>query len=140
MSEIDSKSVNRRAFLRVPSAMPCKLICLMPDGSLPEEGWVDAEIVEIGGGGARIRTELTVRMGCVLSIRLPLPDTGRTIKLLARVVGATNRAPARQVAVKFVGLSEGDRGLLIRHVFATQISMTKSLHRQRDKGDGREAR
>jgi c-di-GMP-binding flagellar brake protein YcgR len=138
MNEIDSKSINRRAFLRVPSAMPCRLICLRPDGSLPEEGWVDAEIVELGGGGARILTDLSVTTDCVLSIRLPIPDTGPTIRLSARVVAIHAEAPVRQVAVKFVGISESDRSLLIRHVFAAQLRMTRSLHTEQGTEDRRE--
>ena len=83
MNEVEAGRLNRRAFLRVPSAMPCKLACLRPDGSLPEDGWADAEIVEIGGGGARVETTLEVEMGCVLSLRLQVPDTGHTIRLSA---------------------------------------------------------
>lgn len=140
MNEVESGRLNRRAFLRVPSAMPCKLVCLMPDGSLPEDGWVDAEIVEIGGGGARVETDLEVEMGCVLSLRLPVPDTGHTVRLSARVISVATEKNPRRVGVKFVGLSERDRGLLIRHVFAAQMRMARPRPARQETGDRQEDR
>jgi c-di-GMP-binding flagellar brake protein YcgR len=140
MNDVESGRLNRRAFLRVPSAMPCKLVCLMPDGSLPEDGWADAEIVEIGGGGARVETDLQVEMGCVLSLRLPVPDTGNTVRLSARVISVAAEQNPRQVGVKFVGLSARDRGLLIRYVFAAQMRMAGPGPGRQETGNKQEDR
>jgi hypothetical protein len=125
MAEADPKIMKIRAFLRVDSSLSCKLVCLMPDGSLPVEGWVDAEVIEIGGGGARVRTDLPVETGCVLSLRLSMPEGGTTLRLPARIVNTSGDGPIKEICVKFVGISEQDRALLVRHVFSEQIRQAR---------------
>ncbi len=125
MTETDPKIMNRRAFLRVDSSLSCKLVCLMPDGGLPVEGWVDAEVIEIGGGGARVRTDLPVEAGCVLSLRFSMPEDGTSLRLSARIVNISGDGPIKEMCVKFVGISEQDRALLVRHVFSEQIRQAR---------------
>jgi c-di-GMP-binding flagellar brake protein YcgR len=121
MSEIDEGILKRRAFLRIRSTIPCKLICLAPDGGPPDGGWVEAQVVEIGGGGARIKTDASLEVGCVLSIRLAIPETHEIMRLPARVVYTGNKAETEEICVKFVGLSERERGPLIKFVFDEQL-------------------
>jgi c-di-GMP-binding flagellar brake protein YcgR len=125
MTETDRKTVNRRAFLRVDSSLSCKLVCLMPDGSLPVEGWADAEVIQIGGGGARVMTDLPVEDGCVVSLRLSIPEDGTIMRLSARIVSIIGDGPIKEICVKFVGISEQDRAVLVRHVFSEQIRQAK---------------
>lgn len=125
MNESDQKVRQQRAFVRVKICLPCEVVCLMPDGALHGDGWTDAEIVEIGGGGARVKTALPVDADCVLSLRLVLPDDCTVLRVSARVVHVAGGGPIKDICLKFVGLSERDRALLIKHVFSEQIRKAK---------------
>ena len=130
MSETDPKVKQQRAFVRVKLYMPCELVCLMPDGGLHGEGWADAELVEIGGGGARVKTDLPVNTDCILNLRLVLPDDCTLLRTSARVVHIIGDEPMKEICLKFVGLSERDRASLIKHVFSEQIRKARSEERR----------
>ena len=75
MSEDDRREIVVREFVRVPTSIDTRLVIVNPEGLIPHDGWVKGEIVEIGGGGARIRLAFDGKVGDAVSVRFLFPDT-----------------------------------------------------------------
>lgn len=120
---------NKREFLRIRLAVPIEFIHISRDGSVPEGTWASSEMVEIGGGGARILSHGSIEEGDVLCLRFAIPDTLEQIKAYARVVGICG--DSEEICIKFVELSERDRGKILRYAFREQIRR----HKDRVKSD-----
>ena len=127
MREKDEKEIVVREFVRVPTSIETRLVIVNPDGIIPHDGWVKGEIVEIGGGGARIRLPFNGRIGDAVSVRFLFPDTGEDMTMSGRVVNAWEEEGLVKVCVKFVGVSEAETKRLLTYSFREQIREAKRL-------------
>ena len=120
---MDERKGNRREFLRLRLDLPVELIRIAREGSVPEGTWTEGQMVEIGGGGAALLSPIEIRQGDVLCMRFAIPDTLEEIKAYARVVDVCK--VSQEVCVKFVELSEIERGKILRYAFREQIRRFK---------------
>jgi Tfp pilus assembly protein PilZ len=130
MDETKKSDLRQREFLRVPTSIPISVICLTKDGTIPEGTWVKGEMPQIGGGGARIETPVDMTVGDVVCLKFRFPDTEDEMKLYARVVGVPDRTESGAACVKFVGMSESERGRVLRFLFKEQIRNAKEMVEQ----------
>jgi len=119
----DDNNDNRREFLRLKLDLPVDLRRICREGAVPERDWLSGQMVEIGGGGARLLCPVELGQGDVLCIRFTIPDTHEMIKAYARVVGMCGGDDG--ICVKFVELSETERGMILRYAFREQIRRYK---------------
>lgn len=124
MSEEKRENVIRE-FVRVPTSIETRLVIVNPDGVIPHDGWVKGEIVEIGGGGARIRLAFDGRVGDAVSVRFLFPDTEEHMTVSGRVVNAWEEEGLTKVCVKFVGVSDEETKRLLTYSFREQIREAK---------------
>ncbi len=114
---------DRREFLRIRLSLPVEFIHISRDGSVPEGEWTRSSMVEIGGGGARLEAHSLIEEGDVLCLRFAIPDTLEEIRAYARVVSRCEGG--KEVCIKFVELSEVQRGKILRYAFREQIRRRK---------------
>jgi hypothetical protein len=131
MNEKGERELVSRAFVRVPTSIETRLVIVDPSGLIPHDGWVKGEIVEIGGGGARIRLAFEGKVGDAVSVRFLFPDTGEEMTASGRVVNAWQEGGLTKVCVKFVGVCEEETKRLLTYAFREQIRESK---RQRTAG------
>lgn len=124
MSEEKRENVIRE-FVRVPTSIETRLVIVNPDGVIPHDGWVKGEIVEIGGGGARIRLAFDGQVGDAVSVRFLFPDTEEHMTVSGRVVNAWEEEGLTKVCVKFVGVSDEETKRLLTYAFREQIREAK---------------
>ena len=125
MSEEDKREIVLREFVRVPTSIDTRLVIVNPEGLIPHDGWVKGEIVEIGGGGARIRLAFDGKVGDAVSVRFLFPDTGEEMTMSGRVVNAWEEEGLTRVCVKFVGVCEEETKRLLTYAFREQIRESK---------------
>jgi hypothetical protein len=125
MNDSDKQVFKQREFLRLRTSLPVRLMYLPKDGRVPDTEWAAGTMSEIGGGGARIQAYMEMEVDDALTIRFVIPDTEHELKLYARVVNATRIDFGTAVNVKFVGLSDEDRGAILRYAFREQIRRAK---------------
>jgi hypothetical protein len=125
MSDEDRREIVVREFVRVPTSIDTRLVIVNPEGLIPHDGWVKGEIVEIGGGGARIRLAFNGKVGDAVSVRFLFPDTGEEMTMSGRVVNAWEDEGLTKVCVKFVGVCEEETKRLLTYAFREQIRESK---------------
>ena len=125
MKDKGGRRIVEREFVRVPTSIETRMVIVGPGGVIPHEGWVRGEIVEIGGGGARIRMAFDGGVGDVVSVRFHFPDTGDDMTLSGRVVSAWEEEGLVKVCVKCVGASEDETKRLLTYAFREQIREAK---------------
>ncbi len=125
MRDEDKREVVNREFVRVPTCIETRLVIVNPEGVIPHDGWVKGEIVEIGGGGARIRLAFAGKVGDAVSVRFLFPDTGEDMTMSGRVVNAWEEEGLTKVCVKFVGVCEEETKRLLTYAFREQIRESK---------------
>ena len=125
MNEKDEREIVIREFVRVPTSIETRLVIVNPDGLIPHDGWVKGEIVEIGGGGARIRLAFDGKVGDAVSVRFLFPDTGEEMTMSGRVVNAWEEEGLTKVCVKFVGVCDEETKRLLTYAFREQIREAK---------------
>ena len=125
MNDSDKQVFKQREFLRLSTSIPVQLICLPKDGRVPDAKWAEGRMTEIGGGGARIEADFEVEVDDALAVRFMIPDTESYLKLYARAVNTIRIGAGTLVNIKFVGLSEEDRGAVSRYAFREQIRRAK---------------
>jgi hypothetical protein len=118
MSKEEREIVNRE-FVRVPTSIETRLVIVNPDGL------VKGEIVEIGGGGARIRLAFDGQVGDAVSVRFLFPDTEEQMTVSGRVVNAWEEDGLTKVCVKFVGVCDEETKRLLTYAFREQIREAK---------------
>jgi hypothetical protein len=69
--------------------------------------------------------KVSVEIGDSLCVRFDVPDTDERLRLYARVVNVMTATEGRHLCVKFVDLSEHERGTLLRYAFREQIRRAK---------------
>jgi len=116
-----------REFVRVPTSIETRLVIVDTKGVTPHDGWVRGEIVEIGGGGARISLPFKGKAGDSVSVRFLFPDTGEEMTMSGRVVNAWQEGALTKVCVKFVGVSEEETKRLLTYAFREQIRESKRV-------------
>jgi c-di-GMP-binding flagellar brake protein YcgR len=104
--------IQRRDFVRVEVYVP---VTYMPDG--PEGRTVQANTLEIGGGGFRLVDAAALRGGDMLRFTLELGEGEDPFHAVAVVV---REAGDGSVGLKFVDLPDRDRDRLVRWLFARE--------------------
>jgi c-di-GMP-binding flagellar brake protein YcgR len=117
----------RREFMRITTSIAVHMICLPKDGRVPDGAWVEGEMLEIGGGGARIEAPVDLESGDVLCIRFTLPDTEHEVRVYGRVVNTSGSGRIRQLCVKFVKMSQGERRMILQYAFREQIRRARAV-------------
>jgi hypothetical protein len=125
-----------REFLRIPMATKIEMVCLDCEGHVPDDLWTEAEMWEIGGGGAKIVAPVDVSVDDSICLRFTIPDTGEAIRVCGRVVGVVDKDSSgnafkytKIACVKFVGFSESDRGKVLTYAFREQIRRAREKMR-----------
>jgi c-di-GMP-binding flagellar brake protein YcgR len=124
MKDIERHYLVQREFVRVPVAIPVEVKCPSKNLGISAEGWVRGLMIEIGGGGARIRVSADLVVGEVLAVRFDMPDTDAEIRLYGRIVDVTDDG-ANGLCEKFVGISEDQRKTILQYAFREQIRRAK---------------
>jgi c-di-GMP-binding flagellar brake protein YcgR len=119
------REIVEREFVRVPTSIETRLVVVSPDGVIPHDGWVKGEIVEIGGGGARVLMPFEGSVGDAVSVRFIFPDTEEEMTVSGRVVNAWEENGLTKVCIKFVGVSEEETKHLLTYAFREQIREAK---------------
>ena len=136
MDDHEKACYRTREFLRIPTAIEVEITCLNREGQIPGGIWTDAEMWEIGGGGAKIVAAIDLSVHDAVCLRFTIPDTGEDMKLYGRVVGVIDRDSSGKrykytkiAGIKFVGFSESDRGKILTYAFREQIRLAKEKAR-----------
>jgi hypothetical protein len=98
-----------------------RLIRLTADGHLPEMMVMEGEIVEIGGSGAKIITTEEFETGDLVCLTFLIPDNQEEMRLYGRVVGVSRVIDVNHLCTTFIGISEKERGALLRYAYRQQI-------------------
>jgi len=98
-----------------------RLIRLTADGHLPEMMVMEGEILEIGGSGAKIVTTEVFETGDLVCLTFMIPDTQEEMRLYGRVVLASRVPDVTHLRTTFIGISEKERGALLRYAYRQQI-------------------
>jgi c-di-GMP-binding flagellar brake protein YcgR len=130
MDEVKKTYVRQREFLRVRTSIPINVVCLTKDGKVPEGIWVRGKISEIGGGGARIEAPVDMAVDDAVCIKFRLLDTEDEMRLYARIVAVLESTEGSAACIKFVGISENERGRVLRFLFREQIRRIKDVATQ----------
>jgi hypothetical protein len=150
MAENEPACYKAREFLRIPAAIRVEMVCLNHEGQIPEDLWTEAEMWEIGGGGAKIVAPIEISVDDSICIRFVIPDTDEEMKVYGRVVGLVDKDRSghpykytKIACVKFVGFSESDRGKVLTYAFREQIRRAREkmrsesvLHRESKSDEG----
>jgi c-di-GMP-binding flagellar brake protein YcgR len=136
MADRDKTCYKTREFLRIPTAIRVEIVCLNKDGRISDDLWTEAEMWEIGGGGAKIVAPVDLSVHDSICLRFTIPDTEEDMKIYGRVVGVMDRDRSgrefkytRIACVKFVGFSEADRGKVLTYAFREQIRRAREKMR-----------
>jgi c-di-GMP-binding flagellar brake protein YcgR len=136
MTDRDRTCYKTREFIRIPTAIRVEIVCLNQEGQVTEDLWTEAEMWEIGGGGAKIVAQVDVAVDDSICLRFTIPDTDEAMKIYGRVVGVVDKDSSgtaykytKIACVKFVGLSEGDRGKVLTYAFREQIRRAREKMR-----------
>ncbi len=98
-----------------------RIIRLTSDGYMPQMTWMEGQVVEIGGSGARIVTTEEFETGDLACVAFLMPDTQEEMRLYARVVEVLREPGLTHLRTTFIGISEKERGALLRHAYRQQI-------------------
>ena len=136
MADRDKTCYKTREFMRIPTAIRVEIVCLNKDGQISDHLWTEAEMWEIGGGGAKIVAPIELSVHDSICLRFTIPDTDEDMKIYGRVVGVMDRDRSGQefkytriACVKFVGFSEADRGKVLTYAFREQIRRAREKMR-----------
>jgi hypothetical protein len=152
MADDEKACYKTREFLRIPTAIRVEMVCLDQDGRIPGDLWAEAEMWEIGGGGAKIVAPFEVSVDDSICLRFAIPDTEEDMKIYGRIVGVMDRDRSGKefkytkiACVKFVGFSESDRAKVLTYAFREQIRRAREkmrsesvLHSEGDSDEGRD--
>ncbi len=132
MTDRDKTCYKMREFLRIPTAIKVEIVCLDREGHIADDLWTEAEMWEIGGGGAKIVAPIDVSVDDSICLRFTIPDTDEDMKIYGRVVGVVDKDSSgiaykytKIACIKFVGLSESDRGKVMTYVFREQMRQAR---------------
>ncbi len=136
MTDRDKTCYKAREFLRIPAAIRVEMVCLNHEGHISDDLWTEAEMWEIGGGGAKIVAPIEVSMDDSICLRFTIPDTDEDMKIYGRVVGVVDKDSSgnpykytKIACIKFVGFSESDRGKVLTYAFREQIRRAREKMR-----------
>lgn len=151
MADREKTCYKTREFLRIPTAIRVEMVCLTKEGQISDDLWTEAEMWEIGGGGAKIVAPVEISVDDSICLRFTIPDTDEAMKIYGRVVGVMDRDRSGKefkytkiACVKFVGFSEADRGKVLTYAFREQIRRAREKMRSESvlqaEGDSDEGR
>ena len=136
MADGEKTCYKTREFLRIPTAIRVEMVCLSKEGHIADDLWTEAEMWEIGGGGAKIVAPVDLSVDDSICIRFTIPDTDEEMKIYGQVVGIMDRDRSgrefkytRIACVKFVGFSEADRGKVLTYAFREQMRRAREKMR-----------
>jgi hypothetical protein len=136
MADNEPTCYKTREFLRIPTAIKVEMVRLGREGQMADDLWTEAEMWEIGGGGAKIVAPIEISVNDSICIRFTIPDTDEEMKLYGRVVGVVDKDRSgtpykytKIACIKFVGFSENDRGKVLTFAFREQIRRAREKMR-----------
>jgi hypothetical protein len=148
MSDREDTCYKTREFLRIPTSIKVEMVCLRGQDKISEDLWVEAEMWEIGGGGAKIVAPVELSVDDSICLRFTIPDTEDDLKIYGQVVGIMDKDRSGQefkytkiACIKFVGFSEADRGKVLTYAFREQIRRAREKLRSESvlrQDDGKE--
>jgi hypothetical protein len=125
-----------REFLRIPTALKVEAVCLNHEGRIPDDLWTEAEMWEIGGGGAKIVAPIEIHVDDSICIRFTIPDTEEEMKVYGRVVAVLDKDRygnaykyTKIACIKFVGFTESDRTKVMSYAFREQMKRAREKMR-----------
>jgi hypothetical protein len=137
MADHEKTCYKTREFLRIPTSIRVEMVCLKDEGHMSDDLWIEAEMWEIGGGGAKIVAPVDLSVEDSICLRFAIPDTEEDLKIYGRVVGIMDRDRSGKefkytkiACIKFVGFSEADRGKVLTYAFREQIRRAREKLRR----------
>lgn len=120
------KKIQQRAFVRIDTSLPVQIVKLEEDQSV-EAPVIQAVTKDISGGGAQIATTHQWELGTQLMVTIAYPEIGPlTIKSeVVRVQQPQSDRVLFWVGIKFLDISEKDRGNIIRFIFKKQLEQRR---------------
>lgn len=137
----EAKRTERREFYRLMTSIESSLVELLPvelpsaerDGvgeslapdELPEPELIEAVIVDLSGGGVRLRTSKALEPGRLL--RLTFEPDGEPMTVVAEVVRSIPAETRRRAALqcRFKDIARRDQDRLVRFIFEKQREYSK---------------
>ncbi|HWR43147.1 flagellar brake protein [Sporomusa sp.] len=120
------KKIQQRAFVRVDAALPVQITEIV-DGKVVEDTIVNAVTKDISGGGLQIATTRLWQIDTELMVTVNYPDIG-PLTLRSKVMRIQQPQPDRTVfwvGIKFLEISERDRGNIIKFIFKKQLEQRR---------------
>lgn len=117
----EANRMERRSFYRLLITIPVVSAEVIHETGSPEE--VEAMIVDISGGGVRLRIDHDLPEGTVLGLVIVLGD--QRLRLDARIVhrstvGGRGRSVRHESQCEFVDISRADQDRIVRFIFEKQ--------------------
>ena len=121
-----AKKTERRSFFRLMMSVPVRLIADQDEGLPPDE--LDVLLLDLSGGGARIRSTADLPVGTRCELVLPLDD--RELSIAAEVVRSTaielGRGSARfEAHCQFTDIDRADQDQIVRFIFRKQRELSQ---------------
>ena len=113
------KHTERRAFYRLTLTVPCLMTIETPDEDEPEPQ--ETTILDLSGGGVRMRTDQELTPGARLALEFVLD--GVPLTLAAEAVSASRlggRSSRSEAHCTFTSISRADQDLIVRFIFQKQ--------------------
>lgn len=120
------KKIQQRAFVRLDAALPVQ-IANIENGQVVDEPLINAVTKDISGGGIQIATTRQWETGANLLVTVDYPEIG-PITLKSEVIRVQQPQPDRVlfwVGIKFLEISERDRGNIIKFIFKKQLEQRR---------------
>jgi Tfp pilus assembly protein PilZ len=114
-------TVGQNQLFSIAASLPVRLIRLTADGRLPCATWVEADITRIGGGDVMVVAAEEFAVGDLVCMSFLIPDTDEEMRLYARVVEVSGTGETTDLRTVFIGISERERGALLRYAYRQQI-------------------
>lgn len=118
----EAKRTERRAFYRLMITMPCRIHLRPLTRDEADQGWHAASMLDLSGGGARIRFDQRPQPGQPFDIEFELD--GRRFEFAAEVTGVEEIDSARGLRFEahcmFTSIERRDQDAIVKFVFQKQ--------------------
>lgn len=120
------KKIQQRAFVRIDLVIPVEIRAILEDGTI-EETVISASTKDISGGGVQVVTSHLWGIGTKLMVTIHYPQIGAlTVKCdIVRVYQPQPELSVFWVGIRFLTISESDRGNIIKLIFKKQLEQRR---------------
>jgi c-di-GMP-binding flagellar brake protein YcgR len=125
-----AQRIQRREYFRVRVMLPVELLGTIESSGPPIDIrdsilHIQTHTTDLSGAGLAFQYRRAIPIGTVFETKLTLERDIPPLKLLSKVVSADsvrglNDRRAFHIGLIFMGITEGDRSRIVRHVFKTQ--------------------